>query len=180
MTRIGNKNIPHVLAEFVVNLDQLAEQKVQYFPFGKNDKVLKVTAGLPLSPDKKNPAVAIDRSNHQANEKFIREREDFLKRININSPSIAGSKSYMPEKTFAEKLHSLLREARRLRTQNAADHIQNYRDYPDPNFYSYYEDPVTETPPPEQNYPHKGERQLLKSKSERIFKVSSELKADPK
>lgn len=30
-----------------MNLDYLAKKKIQFFPFGKNDKVLKITAGEP-------------------------------------------------------------------------------------------------------------------------------------
>jgi hypothetical protein len=33
------------IGEFVINLDHLAQKKIQFFPFGKNDKVLKITIG---------------------------------------------------------------------------------------------------------------------------------------
>jgi hypothetical protein len=36
-----------VLGEFTLNLDYLAKKKIQFFPFGKNDKVLKITLGEP-------------------------------------------------------------------------------------------------------------------------------------
>lgn len=33
------------IAEFTLNLDNLLTKKMQFFPFGKNDKVLKIAVG---------------------------------------------------------------------------------------------------------------------------------------
>jgi len=33
------------ITEFSLNLDNLLNKKVQFFPFGKNDKVFKITIG---------------------------------------------------------------------------------------------------------------------------------------
>jgi hypothetical protein len=33
------------LAEFNLNLDNLISKKMQFFPFGKNDKILKIAIG---------------------------------------------------------------------------------------------------------------------------------------
>ena len=38
-------NTMNAIAEFVINLDNLLAKKMQFFPFGKNDKVFKITIG---------------------------------------------------------------------------------------------------------------------------------------
>lgn len=40
----------HNIAEFTLNLDNLLIKKVQFFPFGKNDKVLKIAVGEQEKP----------------------------------------------------------------------------------------------------------------------------------
>ena len=40
-----NKQGTSPMLEFTLNLDNLAHKKIQFFPFGKNDKVLKIAAG---------------------------------------------------------------------------------------------------------------------------------------
>ena len=49
-----NKNSMVEIAEFTLNLDHLAHKKIQFFPFGKNDKVLKIAAGEPDKPTSQN------------------------------------------------------------------------------------------------------------------------------
>ena len=45
IAQLQNKSVKHNIAEIVLNLDHLATKKMQFFPFGKNDKVLKIAAG---------------------------------------------------------------------------------------------------------------------------------------
>jgi hypothetical protein len=40
----------HNIAEFTLNLDNLLIKKMQFFPFGKNDKVLKIAVGEQEKP----------------------------------------------------------------------------------------------------------------------------------
>lgn len=55
------------IAEINLNLDLLAQKKAQFFPFGKNDKVLKISLG-----QKDSLAVPNNNVPFRTNEKFIR------------------------------------------------------------------------------------------------------------
>lgn len=48
MSRIDDKGRLEFMSEFLIDLDLLAERKVQFLPFNKNDKILKVVSGLKI------------------------------------------------------------------------------------------------------------------------------------
>ena len=69
----GNEGGDDVYNQFVINLDKLNENKVQYLPFKKNDKVLKIVEGSHQDEDKVKWN-EINRKMGKGNEKFIKEK----------------------------------------------------------------------------------------------------------
>lgn len=56
-----------LIGEFILNLNQIASKKMQFFPFGKNDKVLKIIVG-----EKEKMEIPQYRMASRRNDQFIR------------------------------------------------------------------------------------------------------------
>lgn len=105
----------HPIAELTLNLDLLAQKKTQFFPFGKNDKVLKIALGQKESLAPPNNTVPF-----RTNERFIREKEEFLRRIgNTTSSSRLNPDNTSSRKSFSEQTKDLLAEIKSMRNRKA-------------------------------------------------------------
>lgn len=78
-----------LLTEIPLNLDYLSKKKVQFFPFGKNDKVLKILAGPAPTP-------ALPPRTSE-NESFIREKEGYIRKVASNSLSRQSSSNSLSQ-----------------------------------------------------------------------------------
>ena len=79
----------NLLTEIPLNLDYLSKKKVQFFPFGKNDKVLKILAGPAPTP-------ALPPRTSE-NESFIREKEGYIRKVASNSLSRQSSSNSLSQ-----------------------------------------------------------------------------------
>ncbi len=73
---------------------------MQFFPFAKNDRVLKITAGSYAKEEvKKRPPSSKQMS--ESNEEFIREKEEFLRRITNEYSSYSVASQPKMKKSFS-------------------------------------------------------------------------------
>jgi hypothetical protein len=87
MSRIDDKGSLEFMSEFLIDLDLLAERKVQFLPFNKNDKILEVVSGLKIreQPNKQKSVPNVDKIDN-----FIQEKSQFLKNISSQNDSVYG------------------------------------------------------------------------------------------
>ncbi len=91
-----------LLSEIPLNLDYLSKKKVQFFPFGKNDKVLKIISGPAPTP-------ALPPRTSE-NESFIREKEGYIRKVASNSLSRQSSTNSLSQNRNKGQISSLHRK----------------------------------------------------------------------
>ena len=114
------------IIEFALNLDHLANKKVQFFPFGKNDKVLKVAAG-----EQQKPSVPKSHLASRNNTQFIQEKEEFLKRIGSGTSSSRFRGETSSVKSFSDQTKGLLAEIKSIKQQKNTERLPREQDFND-------------------------------------------------
>lgn len=132
---------PALLAEIVINLDALASRKVQFFPFGSNDRVLKIVTGPSQTPQR-CPLHGHPPSSANDNEAFLREKQQFLQRV-INNSSSSSLRQNAPrsKKSFSQRARDLLGEVQGMKgggRQDGRSIEQEFNDYCQDPIASYY------------------------------------------
>lgn len=125
------RNVMNLLLEFTLNLDHLSNKKVQFFPFGKNDKVLKITTG-----EKDRIALPNCSIISNTNQQFIKQKEEFLKRLNTTSSSRFHQDS-SSRKSFSEQAKDLISEIRSIRDRKPRGNLTLEEEFND-----YYDQPL--------------------------------------
>lgn len=132
---------PTLLAEIVINLDALASRKVQFFPFGSNDRVLKIVIGPPQTPQG-CPLHCLSPSSPNDNEAFLREKQQFLQRVITNSSSSSLRQDLSrSKKSFSQRARDLLDEVQGMKgggRQDGRSIEQEFNDYCQDPISSYY------------------------------------------
>jgi hypothetical protein len=130
-----------LLAEIVINLDALASRKVQFFPFGSNDRVLKIVTG-PSQTAQRCPLHGLPASSTSDNEAFLREKQQFLQRVITNSSSSSLRQDISrSKKSFSQRARDLLGEVQGMKgggRQDGRNIEQEFNDYCQDPIASYY------------------------------------------
>lgn len=87
MSRIDDKGSLEFMSEFLIDLDLLEERKVQFLPFNKNDKILKVVSGLKIREQQTDQKSV---PNVDKIDNFIQEKSQFLKNLSSQNGSVYG------------------------------------------------------------------------------------------
>lgn len=124
----------------MINLDALASRKVQFFPFGSNDRVLKIVTG-PSQTAQRCPLHGLPPSSPNDNEVFLREKQQFLQRvINSSSSSSLRQDPSRSKKSFSQRARDLLGEVQGMKggRQDGRSIEQEFNDYCQDPIASYY------------------------------------------